>query len=566
MVRLGALPVLSGHRNLKSWRTFALSVSMAGLLLSVPALASDSQPIGVNIDDPSPALNIFPKAGQAGMDWVRIWLWWRWLEPVQGQIDWTPIDQQVAAAEAAGLNIMATVVSVPSWANGVPANCDFFRDQTCSKFPASASASYESFLRRAVARYPGRVKAWGLWNEPNLKLFFDDTTSSGKDDINNYIGRILVPGHRAVKETDAAALVVAPDLAHVGSCLITCPREYWKTWLRDILRYNQAGMMDVVSHHIYKNDDADAMVDAIVNDVRPVLVSNYAANKPFWVTELGVDGSKTGLHNQAMEFRDVYLKMAAYPWWHKTFIYRMWDQFWFDGRFSVGLVAEMGSRGEAPHHKPSFYSVRNFADPALLMLPLDDSTSSVTAGEAPSENTGVTLEGGYHLNGARVGGRLSFASSGNFAPNQGTAEMWVRPDWSYSPGCTGRPHMLFYWGSQAWQNELRLFTWNECVLAARWVVNGEVKSVEVPADMMAAGNWYHIVTTWDAASGQAALYVNGQPVGQRMDWSAPSGTAANINIGHAYGTDNFGGVLDLVTIYGSARSAAQVAADYQMEA
>ena len=48
---------------------------------------------------------------------ARYSIWWKFTEPVEkGGYDWAELDKVVGAADAAGLNLMLSVVQAPGWA------------------------------------------------------------------------------------------------------------------------------------------------------------------------------------------------------------------------------------------------------------------------------------------------------------------------------------------------------------------------------------------------------------------------------------------------------------------
>lgn len=297
----------------------AVSICCSVVIISVHDSAeAQNQAYGVNIDDPTPAELEFQRAGDAGFGWVRIWLWWRWLEQAQGSIDWSSIDAQVDWAENRGLKVFATVVSIPAWANGSDPNCDLFGDGNCSA-PLFDPATYTNFLDVAVRRYKTRVAAWGVWNEPNLTLFWGGTRD-------RYITDILAAGYQTIKAANPDALVAAPDLAHLKGA-------QWDEWLRDVLRFGNGAFLDVITHHNYGNAAEKIIADVagpagfLKKSARDIVLENGGGSKPFWLTETGVNSCDAGVGEakQASETVKLMDQSRAYSWWTRTFLYRIND-------------------------------------------------------------------------------------------------------------------------------------------------------------------------------------------------------------------------------------------------
>jgi hypothetical protein len=110
--------------------------------------------------------------------WVRFWADWAQLQPTApgpggpGWKDsaWAQLDNQVQAANAAGLIVILTVWTCPGWANG--GNTSFTRPSQ-----VDPSSPYASFLERLIVRYnPGNPSRQGIAqcieivNEPNGQM------------------------------------------------------------------------------------------------------------------------------------------------------------------------------------------------------------------------------------------------------------------------------------------------------------------------------------------------------------------------------------------------------------
>jgi hypothetical protein len=165
---------------------FALFVALSFALLLAPSAAAGlASPYGVNIHGPAGAYlaELLHRTAGAGIGWVRIDFLWSIAEPHRGAYDWRLYDEVVDVARAYGLEVFASVISTPAWATEGPAE---------RGVPRKAS-DFATFCRRASERYCGRVRVWGLWNEPNLRQFWAGTRR-------DYIDRILLPGADAIQE------------------------------------------------------------------------------------------------------------------------------------------------------------------------------------------------------------------------------------------------------------------------------------------------------------------------------------------------------------------------------
>lgn len=406
---------------------FALVFALA--LAPRPAAAVEASPYGVNIHTPQGEEMVFllDRLQEAGVGWVRIDFLWSWVQPEPGVWDWSVYDALVAAAEARGIEIYASIGETPFWAtSGVP------------RFsPPDDPALWEEFCSRAGSRYRGRIRYWGLWNEPNLPKFWTGSRQQ-------YIDIILKRGADALHAANPAAQVGGPDLAH-----LTAGNADWYDWLRDVLR--QAGdRLDFVTHHTYDDDGPRDITDRldgstvfanrpdlwdVVNpSLREVLKNAGWSGKPVWLTETGWESARVGENVQAGNTRGLleewFTGRPNRGWINKVFFYELKDGTSPDSP-SWGLLRPDRSA------KPAFDAFRDFiaahppqaVDDAVLAtstFPDTLETGQTLNVRLTFENTGSTTwtaASGYKLGAvddvdAFAGARQILAAGDSIAPGQ----------------------------------------------------------------------------------------------------------------------------------------------------
>jgi hypothetical protein len=268
-----------------------------------PSRPPRQEALGFNVHAPGGprAALLLDRAAEAGAGWVRIDVVWSAVEPRRGADDWRLYDELVAAAGRRDLAVLGVLVSTPAWATDGVAGSGVPRDP----------ADWAAFCRRAAERYRGRVAAWEVWNEPNHRRFWGGTRRQ-------YREVVLVPGAQAIHAADPAALVVGPGLAHFES-------RSWRSWLALILRHDGAHL-DVVSHHVYDDDPGRLLGE--LEEVRRVVRSARAADRPFWLTETGWQGPPAGRERQAAAYRrflELWRAGERLRWLEKTFFYELVD-------------------------------------------------------------------------------------------------------------------------------------------------------------------------------------------------------------------------------------------------
>lgn len=134
-----------------------------------------------------------------GMSWVRVDFDWPSIESRKGTFDWSSTDRVVNAANSRGLQILALPTYSPNWATSVPGN---------THAGPTSPADYATFVAKATARYaPLGVKAWEIWNEPNLNNFW-----APKPNPAAYTA-LLKAAYPAIKAVDPTATVLAGALS-----------------------------------------------------------------------------------------------------------------------------------------------------------------------------------------------------------------------------------------------------------------------------------------------------------------------------------------------------------------
>jgi LysM repeat protein len=114
------------------------------------------------------------QASTMGMQWVKQEVAWSTLEPIKGEFDFSQLDAVVDALNEAGINILLTVRSAPRWAFTPITLPDGTLNPEAG--PPDNPADFEAFMTALASRYTGRVQAYEIWNEPNLRREWNSAT------------------------------------------------------------------------------------------------------------------------------------------------------------------------------------------------------------------------------------------------------------------------------------------------------------------------------------------------------------------------------------------------------
>jgi hypothetical protein len=204
---------------------------------------------------------------------------WREIEPTQNQFHWQATDQIVAGAKYYGLDLIVRLDQHPAWASQAPLSLNA---------PPDKLADYEDYVQRVVERYRGRIKAYIIWNEPNLAIEW----GGQRPDVTAFTA-LLRLGYETVKAADPEALVVAAGLAPTNSYDDTALDE--RRFLRSMYEAGAGAYFDVLAAHPYSfgqppaapTSDREHPAFGRLAELRAIMVEFGDAGKPVWITEMG---------------------------------------------------------------------------------------------------------------------------------------------------------------------------------------------------------------------------------------------------------------------------------------
>lgn len=147
-------------------------------------------------------MTVAQDAIELGVNWVRVRVDWGEIEAIQGEPDFATLDGIIDALELRGLNILLTVTNSPVWA----------RDDINENGPPLDVTDFAAFMETMAARYAGRVAAYQVWDEPNLRRNWHCNMRMCDLEYTD----LLRPTFAAIKGVDSSALVITAGLAPSG--------------------------------------------------------------------------------------------------------------------------------------------------------------------------------------------------------------------------------------------------------------------------------------------------------------------------------------------------------------
>lgn len=215
--------------------------------------------------------------------------------------------------------------------------------------PPLNSQDWYDFVKTVAERYKNQrfVKAYGMWNEPNLEEFWTGNR-------NAYIRLILIPGYLAVKSVKKTLLIGAPEMSD------RCDES--SEWNIQDTMIAAGQYIDVLTQHYYGNEELFShFLDQKINP--------YRMGKDVWITEcrtVACSNTPCSEDEQSHYYLRLLLdQQARADWIKKIFPYRIWDPIDACRVSGNGLGL---TYGPGLNRRPAFKTYRDF----IRRLPFHD--------------------------------------------------------------------------------------------------------------------------------------------------------------------------------------------------
>ncbi len=269
-----------------------------------PVAYAGVNPFGINVfleqeAEPWKREKSLQMIAEAGFHWIRQSFPWEDIE-IHGKGDfedrrnipyrsaWEKYDHIVALAERYGLEIIAVLSNPPAWSRADG-------DARGTFAPPDNLEDYGDFVYAVASRYRGRIRAYQVWNEPNI---YPEWGEQPVDPVG--YTRLLCTAYRQIKEADPEAIVLTGALAQTigydfGPGAWTGMNEF--VFLQRMYDAGAADCFDVlaVNDYILWSAPTDRrMRPWAVTYARPVylrdmMIANGDAHKPIWLAEMNAN-------------------------------------------------------------------------------------------------------------------------------------------------------------------------------------------------------------------------------------------------------------------------------------
>jgi hypothetical protein len=277
---------------------------------------------------------------------IRVAIPWSTLEPSrQGQINQQALaftDYFVNRASAAGIKVVALVMSTPCWDSSAPPSvldsCVPGETDGASAWPPIEPNAYGSFVAFLAARYGSKLAAIEVWNEPDQA---NQDYLAGPEKAKHYAA-ILRAAYPAIKRVD-------PSMTVLGGSIVGSNGAF----LRELYAAGIKGYYDGLSVHFYN------LVLASLRYTHEVQLQN-GDTKPLWLNEFGWSScwpsqriqQEQGCVTpqvQAANLSNTFRSLAHTPWVAAEIVYEQQSS----PNEDFGVLSEAGTR------MPSFGALRN---------------------------------------------------------------------------------------------------------------------------------------------------------------------------------------------------------------
>ncbi|MBZ0278874.1 MAG: cellulase family glycosylhydrolase [Anaerolineae bacterium] len=154
---------------------------------------------------------------QIHLDWVRLMVFshvkqifpWEVLEPKRGEWNFSRADELVGEVEQRGLKLVVRLTDAPEWSHP---SMTGVKDTDYLDAPPDHLEDFGTYCGTLAARYPGRIAAYEVWNEPNLAREWGGRPPNAA----NYVDLLRVCS-AAIRQADPQAIIISAGLAPTGT-------------------------------------------------------------------------------------------------------------------------------------------------------------------------------------------------------------------------------------------------------------------------------------------------------------------------------------------------------------
>jgi hypothetical protein len=207
---------------------------------------------------------------------LRLWdngTGWSQIELAKGDFRWDNLEGALTNAESKGMtDILYVLGTTPEWAATKVNDSDYPQPGAASA-PANLD-DWDAWVMAVVETFGDRINAYQIWNEANLKNFYNGTPKQ--------MAEMTKRAYDIIKANDPDALVVS---ASPSTRLASAFDRFFPEYLAELKALDWP--IDVVAIHTYPDGAGDpAARGALIAKAQAALSAAGAPDLPLWDTEL----------------------------------------------------------------------------------------------------------------------------------------------------------------------------------------------------------------------------------------------------------------------------------------
>lgn len=180
----------------------SVTFGTGGAVINAPSSVTNvGFAVGFEVSASQAPADLAKMVSDLGASWVKQTADWKSIEKTQGTRDYAALDAAISAYNAAGLKILVTITNAPDWA----------RTTQNEDGPPNDLNTFSAFVTDIATRYKGKVQAYEIWNEPNLRRNWNGKQLGGS----SYI-ELLRLAYAAIKSIDGSVTIVSAGLSPTG--------------------------------------------------------------------------------------------------------------------------------------------------------------------------------------------------------------------------------------------------------------------------------------------------------------------------------------------------------------
>jgi hypothetical protein len=200
----------------------------------------------------------------------RLWdayVAWPNLEPAKNRWQFKTLDAYIGLAREHHVGLVLPLGLSPAWASARPLEKSTYQPGFAAE-PRDME-DWRTYVRTVARHCAGKIQAYEIWNEPNLKQFWSGTVDQ--------MVQLTREASLIIRSVDPQATIVSPSAT----------QDRGTDWLAEFLKEGGGEFVDVIGYHLYVAPQPPEATIALVSTIRRMMKESGISEKEIWNTEAG---------------------------------------------------------------------------------------------------------------------------------------------------------------------------------------------------------------------------------------------------------------------------------------